>query len=177
MKSTKEIDTFRRKYTPWLALTCLLFLLGGGLLLRHSVDDLVSTVNNNGFRRGSEAQKRRYYSAHQLGTSLVNYMIHHNGILPPMGTMSQAEKALSPYTTDKSIFVSSFTKAPWVSNPSLSYVNSNKLSPLKSKIAFYEVAPTNSNQVSRVVVVFADGSVGTISKYDWPQFRKSSYLP
>lgn len=167
----------RFKHASRIALALLLVcLLGGSFFARHWLSNLVAIVNNDGFRRGAGAQENRYRLAHQLGGALSKYIANHGGMLPLMQTTSQAEKSLSPYMTDRNIFISPFTKRPWLTNATLSGANVHQLSHPQLRVAFYETAPTASNQVSRVVVVFADGSVGTISKYNWLYFQRLSHL-
>ncbi len=120
------------------------------------------------------AESQSLSNLRQLALSLQMYSADYDGVLPKMGDLSAAKKALLPYAKNEGLFTSPVTKTAYAVNPAVSGKKVKSLGKPGTIVVFYETKPGKDGTRG---VAFADGQGKRIPEKQWPALKQASKIP
>ena len=125
-------------------------------------------------RNQAEADSQSLRNLKQIGLGMMQYVQDYDEYLPPMKSAAAAQKAISSYVKNDSVFQQPQTHEPYLPNTSLSGRSLRSFAEPATMVIYYEAVPAPDGTRG---VVFLDGHAKRISESDWPALKAASHVP
>ena len=111
----------------------------------------------------------------QLGLALQQYVMDYDETLPPLENAAVAQRALTPYVKNQSIFAPFGAQVPYQPNRQLSRKKEFQLAPYASwMVIFYEATP---HADGKRAVLFLNGRTRRVTDAEWQRLKTASKIP